>query len=163
MNRLFEIAKELTVIATTRFELKQQLEAAVRNIKTQEAAITPAGGWPGANADTRKAAEIAAKAADEPLRMLAMDKAAIEEELDRLDLDRDALIAEREAWHWTIRDRETQGIMKMSVFEEMDAWTARQAETVADAEAEASEAFEQSLSGEPITAVDDDGDSDLPF
>lgn len=53
--------------------------------------------------------------------------------------------------------------MKMSVFEEMDAWTARQAETVADAEAEASEAFEQSLSGEPITAVDDDGDSDLPF
>ena len=163
MNRLFEIAKELSVIATSRFELKQQLEATVRNIKTQEAAIIPAGGWPGANADTRKAAETAAKAADEPLRMLAMDKAAIEEELDRLELDREALTAEREAWHWTIRDRETQGCMTESVFDLMDAWSRSQAETVADADDEAAEAFEQALSGEPVTAVDDDGDSDLPF
>lgn len=163
MNRLFEIAAELKVIATTRFELKQQLETTVRNIKTQEAAIIPAGGWPGANADTRKAAEIAAKAADEPLRIFAMDKAAIEEELDRLELDREALTAEREAWHWTIRDRETQGCMTESVFDAMDAWSRAQTDIVADAAAEAEEAFEQALSGEPVTAVDDDGDSDLPF
>lgn len=163
MNRLFEIAKELTAIAATRFDLKQQLETTVRNIKTQEAAIIPAGGWPGSNADTRKAAETAAKAADEPLRMFAMDKAAIELELDRLDLDRDALITERDAWHWTIQDRCNQGNMTYSVFEEMNEWQARQAETVAGAETEAEEAFEQALSGEPVTTVDDDGDSDLPF
>ncbi len=119
MNRLFDIAYELNELAKARFDLKQQLETIARNIKTQEAAIIPAGGWPGSNADTRKAAETAAKAADPALQMFAADKAAIEEALDKLELDRDALLAEKEAWHWTIRDRETQCSMIESVFDAM--------------------------------------------
>ena len=117
MNRLYEIAKELGNIASVRFYLKQQLETIAHNIKTQEAAIIPAGGWPGSNADTRKAAEIAAKAADEPLRMFAADKAAIEEQLDLNELKRETLTAEREAITWTIRDIENVARGQESVFE----------------------------------------------
>lgn len=106
MNRLFEISRELSAIARVRFDLRQQLETIARNITAQQAAIIPAGGWPGSNADTRKAAKLAARASDPGLIMFAADKAAVAQQLETLEVDRDALLAEHDAIIWTIRDVE---------------------------------------------------------
>jgi hypothetical protein len=128
MNRLFEIATELGEIAHSRFVIRRGIDALDAKITAREAAMIPEGGWPGANADTRKAAEKAAKATDPELIKLADNRNAFQSSLDELECKREALVAERDAWQWTIRDRETQvheGGIKESVFAQMDEYRAQ--------------------------------------
>lgn len=106
MNRLFEIAEQLGEIAHSRYSIRQGIAALDVKIANREAAIIPDGGWPGSNADTRKAAEKAAKAADKNLIDWTASRESFQAALDELEYKREALIAERDAWQWTIRDNE---------------------------------------------------------
>ena len=115
MNRLFEIAEALHNIALDRMTMRQSMDTVNRNIKAREAAMIPEGGWPGSNADTRKAAEVAAKANDGQLKNLDLEKRMIEAQLERSEIERDALVEERNAIQWTIRDREQQAINGLSM------------------------------------------------
>lgn len=115
MNRLFEIAEQLHNIALDRMTMREAMDTVNRNIKAREAAMIPEGGWPGGNADTRKAAEVAAKAADGQLKNLDLEKRMIEAQLERSEIERDALVEERNAIQWTIRDREQQAINGLSM------------------------------------------------
>lgn len=116
MNRLFEISKELGEIATRKFEARRNAAQLEADILAREAAIIPEGGWPGSNADTRKAAEKAAKAADTTLTTYAAQKLDYQDSLDQLDLRREILTAERDAWQWSIRDLEAQAAGMQSAF-----------------------------------------------
>jgi uncharacterized protein YeaC (DUF1315 family) len=125
MNRLFEIASELGEIARKRLSLRQIIDGMTDDIAMREAELIPEGGWPGGNADTRKAMEKAAKAADIILQGRINYKSTSQKELDALEVDRDVLNAERDAWQWTIRDRETTKPLdghESSVFEDYDLW-----------------------------------------
>jgi len=123
VNRLFDIASKLDIIARQRFALRRFILDTENQIIAREAAMIPEGGWPGGNADTRKAMEKAAKAADPELQKLITGKEGYQTDLDNLELEKDALVNERSAWEWTIRDRETitpDGGLPCSVFEAMD-------------------------------------------
>ena len=125
MNRLFEIATELGEIARQRFDFRQKLTLYEQQQAAREAALIPEGGWPGSNADTRKAAEKAAKANDPELVGLTLSIQDLNFDLGKLEVDREALIAERDAWQWTIRDMEAcahESGAKQSVFERMAEW-----------------------------------------
>jgi hypothetical protein len=76
MNRLFEIANRLGEIARTRYQQHDLLKTVERSLKSRERAITPEGGWPGKNADERKAAELAALSADEQYFLFDVEKRA---------------------------------------------------------------------------------------
>jgi hypothetical protein len=121
MNQLFEIASALGELAHARYELRNELTAIENAVKARKAAITPPGGWPGKNPDERKAAELAAVSTDETLTLLLSQKDDVEDELALSEADREALIAERDAWQWTIRDREVAAFnpQMMSVFDMM--------------------------------------------
>jgi hypothetical protein len=124
VNRLFDIASKLDIIARQRFALRRFILDTENQIIAREAAMIPEGGWPGGNADTRKAMEKAAKSADPELQKLITGKEGYQTDLDNLELEKDALVNERSAWEWTIRDRETQTsdntCFNQSVFEAMD-------------------------------------------
>ena len=110
MNRLFDIASELGEIARKRFDVKCQISIIDENIKKVEAAIVPVGGWPGSNADQRKASELAARSSNQALIEFGMDLDAAQNDLAKLEVDREVLIAERDAWMWTIRDQEQSAV-----------------------------------------------------
>jgi len=116
MNRLFEIASELNQISVSRMKLRSEIDFIGESIIRHEAEMIPEGGWPGSNADTRKAMEKAAKASDLTLQNLANGKINAQSEMDALEIERDALIAERDAYQWTIRDRENVARGVESVF-----------------------------------------------
>lgn len=121
MNRLFRIADELAEIARARYDYRRAILTLDNDIAGREVELIPAGGWPGSNADARKAAEKAAKATDPELAYYLELRDEQQIKLDLLELDRDMLLAERQAWEWTIRDRETiahEGGLKSSVFED---------------------------------------------
>lgn len=106
MNRLFEIAKELGEIANKRLQGKQLLDESDQLLKGIMLRLIPEGGWPGKNADERKAAELKAYDDCVILQEEQERRASIKETFDLLEADREALIAERDAWQWTIRDNE---------------------------------------------------------
>jgi hypothetical protein len=123
MNRLFEIAKELNDVAVSRMDYREKLQMVERDRKAYELQMVPEGGWPGKNADERKAAEMIAKGNDGQLYGYEIQRQTIEHNLAAEELRRDALTAEREAWMWTIRDRETmQMVFPRSVFEDYNIW-----------------------------------------
>jgi hypothetical protein len=76
MNRLFEIANRLGEIARTRYQQHDLLKTVERSLKSREMKIKPEGGWPGKNADERKAAELAALSADEQYFLFDVEKRA---------------------------------------------------------------------------------------
>ncbi len=110
MNRLFEIAERLHLIALDRMTQRQALDTVNRNIKAREVAMIPDGGWPGNNADTRKAAEVAAKATDQQLNLFELEKRMTQDQLETSEILKDALIEERDAIRWTIRDNEQMAV-----------------------------------------------------
>lgn len=125
MNRLFTIASELSNIAQERFEIKQKLSLYEMQQSARETAMIPEGGWPGSNDTQRKSAEKTAKANDPELIGLSMSIHDLNYDTGQLEVDRDALIAERDAFQWTIRDRETTKPPdghRTSVFEDYDLW-----------------------------------------
>jgi hypothetical protein len=126
MNRLFEIAKQLKDIALHRFVEKRQLADLETKIAAREVSLIPDGGWAGANADTRKASEKAAKAADAELQELIKLQSSCQESLDNLEFDREILTIEKEAWQWTIRDNETRYSGVKSVFATMKRYQDKQ-------------------------------------
>ena len=137
MNRLFEIASALSVNARQRWTMRKMIEITEGKIAAREAAMVPEGGWPGSNADTRKAMEKAAKAVDLDLIELKNDLSTHNAQLENYDLDRDELIAERQAWEWTVRDRETTKPPRghnSSVFEDMALWQDEQYQIARDAQ-----------------------------
>lgn len=103
-NRLFEISNELASNLRAQLKTKMDLAAVEVSIIAQEAHIIPEGGWPGSNADTRKAYEKQAKAADPVLKFLNEEKNKGQESLQVLELDFRILQMEKEAWQWTIKD-----------------------------------------------------------
>jgi hypothetical protein len=132
MNRLFSIYEELADLAETKLDLRSAIDRIEKDIAIREAFIIPAGGWPGSNADSRKTAQQAARAADEELKYLENEMEMCKADMLRVDMERDNLIAERSAWEWSIRDRETTRPVeghKLSVFEEMERYQADQADT----------------------------------
>jgi hypothetical protein len=122
MNRLFEIAEELHLIALDRMTQRQTLDTVNRNIKAREAAMIPDGGWPGSNADTRKAAELAAKSTDKQLVSFDIESRVIQDQLQVSEIKRDALIEERDAIRWTIRDNEQMSHEGGSGYSVLKAW-----------------------------------------
>lgn len=171
MNRLFEISEKLGEIARQRFELKQKLVVVDRNLVSYERSLIPAGGWPGSNADQRKAAELAVKEADIPLRDLHDEKSLYEDQLASLEVDREALILEKEAWQWTIRDRETQydshRPFDVSVFQAKAMYDEQVKSEAAYAEyMEEQEGYAQDLQRGTIDEVGspkNDADDEIPF
>jgi hypothetical protein len=109
MNRLFIIAEELGRIAHQRFDLRQAIARHESFITSRKRALIPEGGWPGKNADERKAAEIAAFAGDVELLGAQAFLAHDQDALDQWDVEREVLQAELAAWQWTIRDLEQTG------------------------------------------------------
>jgi hypothetical protein len=129
MNRLFDIARELGDIAQKRMTLRRELAENEAMTIIREAAIVPDGGWPGGNADTRKAAEKAAKGTDQELLALMSITHDYQFELEQLEVKRDVLVAERDAWQWTIRDNENVAISGVdSVFDMMKLYHAAELE-----------------------------------
>jgi hypothetical protein len=126
MNRLFEIATELSEISRKRQILRNDIRKFELSIKAAEIELIPEGGWPGSNDMQRKAAEATSKANDPALIYLRYEMDEDQSRMDLLEVDREALISEREAWQWTIRDRETIAMgMNESVFDVMAAYRAQ--------------------------------------
>jgi hypothetical protein len=125
MNRLFEIASELGEIARKRFLIRDEIRSFEINIKAEETAMIPEGGWPGSNDMQRKAAEATAKANSPSLIYSRTIMQEDQTRLDSLEVDREVLIAERDAWMWTIRDREQTAFNGdgMSVFRMMEQYS----------------------------------------
>lgn len=115
MNRLFEIAEELKHNAISRIDYRRKLQAIERDMKAYERQMIPEGGWPGKNADERKAAELSAKANDGQLYGYEIQRQTVQFNLDNDELHRDELIEERDAIRWTIRDSEQTSITGASV------------------------------------------------
>lgn len=124
MNRFLDIAKDLSEYAIAIIGGRRQLQALDRQVKDHERTMIPDGGWPGKNADERKAAELAAKSSDEQLYEYEIRRQAIQFNLDNDELHRDALLEERDALRWTIRDNEQAAVTGISV---LDAWVNTQA------------------------------------
>lgn len=170
MNRLFEIAVALGEIARVRLDTKRYLVAVDKLIADRSTALIPEGGWPGSNADTRKAVEKSTLANDPELKGFAMGRDSYIATLDDLELKRDALLAERSAWEWTIRDREAcahEGGQIYSVFSMMEAYRTEQEyaaqmeamETTKDTMAEATE----NMNGDELDLLTQTHDDDPPF
>lgn len=122
MNRLFEIATELGDIAVKANLIIRDNRKFEASMKRVELELIPEGGWPGSNETQRKVAEATAKATDANLIYMRDCMDGNQERLDELYIRRQDLLNEREAWHWTIRDREStahEGGHSESVFEEM--------------------------------------------
>jgi hypothetical protein len=129
MNRLFEIARELGDIAQKRMESRRFIAEVEAMTIIREASIVAEGGWAGSNADTRKAAEKAAKGADQELLALTASKLSYQATLDELEVKKEVLVAERDAWQWTIRDNENVAISGVdSVFDMMKLYHAAELE-----------------------------------
>jgi hypothetical protein len=119
MNKLFEIAKELSEIAQKRFEIKQKLSLYEMQQSARETAMTPEGGWPGSNDMQRKAEEKKAKANDPELIGLSMSIHDLNYDFGQLEVDRDAMVEERDAIRWTIRDNEVCAVSGDSVLDKL--------------------------------------------
>ncbi len=115
-NRLFEIASKLGEIAENRRTTRLQQLEIQRMIEARKTALIPEGGWPGSNDVQRKAAECKAKESDQVLHDLILDDDLLSGQMAQLEADREALIAERDAYQWTIRDAECVAFGGTSVF-----------------------------------------------
>lgn len=115
MNRLFEIAQELTNCAIELSDDRRKLLSLEREAKAYERQVVPEGGWPGKNADERKAAEMNFKASDGQFYEYEMRRDVLEFNINSGGLRRDALIEERDAIRWTIRDNEQMTVTGVSV------------------------------------------------
>jgi len=117
-NRLFEIAELLKSIAVQRAILRRDIGAFDDKITFIKRDLIPEGGWPGKNADERKAAEISAYHNSTYLNYWEGEKKESEEFISQLDTYRMALLEERSAYEWTIRDNEVVARGGASVFQD---------------------------------------------
>ena len=121
MNRLFEIAETLKESAAVRIDYRNRLQLLKSDLELHERQMIPVGGWPGKNADERKAAELVAKDLDGTIFDIEARRKSIQAKLEAEELRRDALIEERDAIRWTIRDAEQTSMSGTSV---VAAWEA---------------------------------------
>jgi hypothetical protein len=163
MNRLFEIAKELGSIANDRFNLRESIRDYENRIKRARVELAPAGGWPGTNEAARKIAQEYSELHDPDLMFM---RAALDDDevsLEKLESNREALIAERDAWQWTIRDEENVSRGQESVFVQMMRYEPEgldEKEVNAEYENAMSEMREEASA--PTVATHEDG-TPLPF
>lgn len=105
MQRLNDIAKELS----TEYSDRQQISLLMSHIQQDLAArvlnMTPPEGWPGKNAEQRDQARDVAIRDDEACQEMKGILRNLEQELALTSASIETLEAERRGWEWTIRAR----------------------------------------------------------